>query len=47
MTIETVSRTLTKLRALRVIDLPDRTGFIVRDMPRLQFLAQCDGETGN
>ncbi|WDR06287.1 helix-turn-helix domain-containing protein [Devosia rhodophyticola] len=47
LTIETVSRTLTKLRALRVIDLPDRAGFVVRDMHRLQLLAQCDDNTGH
>lgn len=43
LTIETVSRTMTKLRAMRVIDLPDRGGFVLRDSMRLRDLAACEG----
>lgn len=43
LTIETVSRNMTRLKAMRVIDLPNRGNFIVRDMDRLRLLAQCDG----
>ncbi|MBU1334217.1 MAG: helix-turn-helix domain-containing protein [Devosia sp.] len=43
LTIETVSRNMTRLRAMRVIDLPNRGNFVVRDMDRLRLLAQCDG----
>lgn len=43
LTIETVSRNMTRLRAMRVIDLPNRGSFVVRDLDRLQLLAQCDG----
>ena len=43
LTIETVSRNMTKLRAMRVIDLPDRGGFVVRDPTRLRELAECEG----
>lgn len=42
VTIETVSRNMTRLRAMRVIDLPNRGSFVVRDLDRLQLLAQCD-----
>lgn len=44
LTIETVSRNMTRLRAMRVIDLPNRGSFIVRDMDRLRLLAQCEGD---
>ncbi len=44
LTIETVSRNMTKLRALRIIDLPNRGSFVVRDMDRLRLLAQCEGD---
>lgn len=43
LTIETVSRNMTKLRAMRVIDLPDRGGFVLRDPTRLRELAECEG----
>lgn len=43
LTIETVSRNMTRLRAMRVIDLPNRGNFVVRDLDRLRLLAQCDG----
>lgn len=43
LTIETVSRNMTRLKAMRVIDLPNRGSFVVRDLARLQMLAQCDG----
>jgi len=42
LTIETVSRNLTKLRSLAIIDLPGRGGFVVRDLARLQLLAECE-----
>lgn len=45
LTIETVSRNMTRLRALRIIDLPDRGSFQVRSMERLRQLAECDGTT--
>lgn len=44
LTIETVSRNMTKLRAMRVIDLPDRGGFVLRDPKRLRELAECEGD---
>lgn len=44
LTIETVSRNMTRLRAMRVIDLPNRGSFVVRDMDRLRLLAQCEGD---
>ena len=43
LTIETVSRNMTRLRAMRVIDLPNRGNFVVRDLDRLRLLAQCEG----
>jgi len=43
LTIETVSRNMTRLKAMRVIDLPNRGSFVVRDMDRLRLLAQCEG----
>lgn len=43
LTIETVSRNMTRLRAMRVIDLPNRGSFVVRDLNRLKLLAQCEG----
>ena len=42
MTIETVSRNMTRLRTLRIIDLPDRGSFQVRSLERLRQLAECD-----
>ena len=44
LTIETVSRNMTRLRALRIIDLPDRGSFQVRSFERLRQLAECDGD---
>ena len=43
LTIETVSRNMTRLKAMRVIDLPNRGSFVVRDIDRLRLLAQCEG----
>ncbi len=40
LTIETVSRNMTKLRALRVIDLPSRGTFAVRNMAKLAEMAE-------
>lgn len=45
LTIETVSRSLTKLRSLGVIELPDRGGFVIRDLAKLRLLA--DSEIGS
>jgi CRP-like cAMP-binding protein len=45
LTIETVSRTLTKLRRQKVIDLPQAHLLLVLDMERLEGFA--DGEGGN
>jgi CRP-like cAMP-binding protein len=42
LTIETVSRNLTKLKVRRIIDLPDRGNFVIRDLERLQALAECE-----
>ena len=42
LTIETVSRNMTRLKAMRVIDLPTRGSFVVRDIDRLRLLAQCE-----
>jgi len=39
LTIETVSRSLTKLRQQKVIDLPETHRLVVRDMRRLENLA--------
>ena len=44
MTIETVSRRLTALRKLGVIDLPQTNTVHVRDMMRLEDLAEGDDE---
>lgn len=44
LTIETVSRRLTMLRKLGVIDLPQITTVHVRDMDRLEELAEVDDE---
>lgn len=44
LTIETVSRRLTMLRKLGVIDLPQITTVHVRDMARLEELAEVDEE---
>ncbi|WP_193336269.1 helix-turn-helix domain-containing protein [Devosia beringensis] len=45
LTIETVSRNMTRLRSLRIIDLPDRGSFQVRSLERLRQLAECDGNS--
>lgn len=42
LTIETVSRNLTKLRVRGIVDLPDRGSFVVRDLDRLEALAECE-----
>ena len=42
LTIETVSRNLTKLKVRRIVDLPDRGNFVIRDLERLQALAECE-----
>lgn len=42
LTIETVSRNLTKLKLRGIIDLPARGNFILRDLGRLQALAECE-----
>lgn len=42
LTIETVSRNMTRLRAMGVIDLPTRGSFVVRDLERLRELADGD-----
>lgn len=42
LTIETVSRNLTKLKVRNIIDLPDRGSFILRDLDRLSALAECE-----
>ena len=42
LTIETVSRNLTKLKVRGIVDLPDRGNFIIRDLERLQALAECE-----
>lgn len=44
LTIETVSRRLTTLRKLGVIDLPQITTVHVRDMDRLEELAEVDDD---
>lgn len=44
LTIETVSRNMTKLRARGIIDLPNRGCFVIRDLNRLRQLAES--ETG-
>ena len=42
LTIETVSRSLTKMRTMRVIDLPYRGGFVIRDLVKLLLLAESE-----
>lgn len=42
LTIETVSRNLTKLKLRGIIDLPGRGNFLLRDLGRLQALAECE-----
>jgi CRP-like cAMP-binding protein len=44
LTIETVSRNLTKLRLSGVIDLPQPTKVVIPDISRLQDVAEGDGE---
>ena len=44
LTIETVSRNLTKLRISGVIDLPQPTKVVIPDISRLQDVAEGDGE---
>lgn len=44
LTIETVSRTLTKLRIAGVIDLPQSSKVEIRDLRRLEKLTDKDGE---
>ncbi|ODT72544.1 MAG: hypothetical protein ABS75_03580 [Pelagibacterium sp. SCN 63-23] len=45
LTIETVSRNMTKLRARGIIDLPDRGSFVIRDLERLRELSECETVT--
>lgn len=42
LTIETVSRNLTKLKLRRIIDLPCRGNFVIRDLERLRGRAECE-----
>lgn len=42
LTIETVSRNMTKLKTRGIIDLPDRGCFVIRDLHRLENLAECE-----
>lgn len=42
LTIETVSRNMTKLKVRGIVDLPDRGSFVIRDLERLQSLAECE-----
>ena len=42
LTIETVSRNLTKLKTRGVVDLPTRGCFVLRDLERLRILAESD-----
>jgi CRP-like cAMP-binding protein len=42
LTIETVSRNMTKLKVRGIVDLPDRGSFVIRDLQRLQDLAECE-----
>jgi CRP-like cAMP-binding protein len=44
LTIETVSRNLTKLRKRRIIDLPQTHTLVILDMERLERLAAGDCE---
>ena len=45
LTIETVSRNFSKLRQLRIVDLPDIHSLVIRDHDGLEALAagECDG----
>lgn len=42
LTIETVSRNMTKLRVREIIDFPNRGSFVIRDLARLHMLAECE-----
>ncbi|OYW98028.1 MAG: hypothetical protein B7Z15_22535, partial [Rhizobiales bacterium 32-66-8] len=42
LTIETVSRNMTKLKVRGIIDLPSRGCFVIRDIERLTQLAESD-----
>ncbi|MCP8884463.1 helix-turn-helix domain-containing protein [Devosia sp. XJ19-1] len=42
LTIETVSRNLTKLKIRGIIDLPGRGNFVIRDLERLRGQAECE-----
>ncbi|HEY8594166.1 MAG TPA: helix-turn-helix domain-containing protein [Devosiaceae bacterium] len=42
LTVETVSRNMTKLRVMKIIDLPHSATLEVRDMARLRALADCE-----
>ncbi|WP_297109873.1 helix-turn-helix domain-containing protein [uncultured Devosia sp.] len=42
LTIETVSRNLTKLKLRGIVELPDRGSFVIRDLVRLQDQAECE-----
>jgi len=42
LTIETVSRNLTKLKMRGIIDLPGRGSFVIRDLARLRQAAECE-----
>jgi CRP-like cAMP-binding protein len=42
LTIETVSRNMTKLRTRGIIDVPNRGSFVIRDIARLRDLAECE-----
>ena len=42
LTIETVSRNLTKLKIRGIIDLPGRGSFVIRDLARLRQAAECE-----
>lgn len=45
LTIETVSRNFTKLRMAGVIDLPQSSKVVIRDMLKLEELSEEDGST--
>jgi CRP-like cAMP-binding protein len=42
LTVETVSRTMTKLRLKKIIDLPNPATFVVNDMAALRDMADCE-----
>lgn len=42
LTIETVSRNMTKLRLRAIIDFPNRGSFVIRDLERLEMLAESE-----